>query len=64
MAIGLVLLAGLIALPVAVLAGATGFTTFWGAVWLFCLIGWSVILAGFLADWISWLIRTKQPEKK
>ena len=49
MAIGLVLLAGVIALPVAVCAWLLGFVSFGNAVLIYMLTGWAVVAAGFLS---------------
>ena len=49
MAIGLVVMAGMMALPIAVGAWMLGFVSFGDAIILYILAGWSVIAAGFLS---------------
>ena len=56
MAIGLVLLAGVIALPVAVCAWLLGFVSFGNAVLIYMLTGWAVVAAGFLSALFGYLV--------
>jgi len=55
-AIGLVLLAGVIALPVAVCAWLLGFVSFGNAVLIYMLTGWAVVAAGFLSALFGYLV--------
>jgi hypothetical protein len=48
-AVGLVLLAGIIALPIALGAWVLGFVPFGGAVLLYVGTGWAVLSAGMLS---------------
>jgi uncharacterized protein (DUF58 family) len=48
-AIGLVLMAGLMALPIAVGAWILGLASFGDALLIYVLAGWSVVAAGFLS---------------
>lgn len=48
-AIGLVLLAGVIALPVAVFAWVFGFVSLGAAFLIYVLTGWAVVAAGILS---------------
>jgi fatty acid desaturase len=54
-AIGLVLLAGVIALPVAVCAWLLGFVSFGNAFLIYILTGWAVVAAGFLSALLGYL---------
>ncbi|MGP1357763.1 hypothetical protein [Roseicyclus sp.] len=56
MAVGLVLLAGFIALPVAIGAWILGFVPFGGAVLLYVGTGWAVLAAGMLSAMIGQIL--------
>lgn len=56
MAIGLVLLAGVIALPVAVFAWLFGFVSLGSAILIYVLTGWAVVAAGFLSALFGHLV--------
>jgi hypothetical protein len=49
-AIGLVLLAGVIALPVAAFSWLSGYVSFGNALLIYVLTGWAVVAAGFLSS--------------
>jgi hypothetical protein len=55
-AVGLVLLAGLIALPVAIAAWILGFVPFGGAVLIYIGTGWAVLSAGMLSAMIGHIL--------
>lgn len=54
-AIGLVLLAGVIALPIAICAWLLGIVSFGNAFLIYILTGWAVIAAGFLSALVGYL---------
>lgn len=60
MALGLVLLAGLIATPLALGAWAFGFVTFGEAVLLYLGAGFSVLIAGTLSTALAGVLRKAQ----
>lgn len=56
MAIGLVLLAGIIALPVAMFAWLFGFVSLGAAFFVYILTGWAVVAAGILSALFGQLV--------
>ncbi len=64
LAIGLVLLAGVIALPVAVFAWAFGFVSFGSALMIYVLTGWAVMVAGFLSTLFGQITSSERMKEK
>lgn len=62
MAIGLVLLAAIVALPVALGAWAFGYVTPVGAILMYFGAGWAVILSGILSGALAQALARLRPE--
>ncbi|MDG4647955.1 hypothetical protein P6F26_05825 [Roseibacterium sp. SDUM158017] len=64
MALGLVLLAGMIAMPLALGAWALGFATFGEAILIYIGSGFSVIIAGVLSAALAHAVSRLQPRSR
>lgn len=64
MAIGLVLLAGVIALLISMGAWLLGFVTFGQAVIIYIMTGWAVLAAGLVSTLVGQLMGGSEPDEK
>jgi membrane glycosyltransferase len=64
LAIGLVILAGVIALPIAAFAWVLGLVTLGNALLIYVLTGWAVVAAGFLSALFGHLVNGAATEDK